>query len=134
MFLFFFDFWIENRVSGTWEGLKKIRGGVALRCDKVSWRGEPWEASEKHLELPWCPEPCQLTKVVSLSNGIRYGIQKFIQFVNFTVGLGGGGRCHVNYYTTCSLAPRQGHERLQGPFINTVRTPTSQALFGESPS
>ena len=27
---------------GAWEWLKKLRGGVALRCDRVSWRGEPW--------------------------------------------------------------------------------------------
>ena len=41
-FSIFFDFWVENRVFGAWEGLKKLRGGVALRCDRVSWRGEPW--------------------------------------------------------------------------------------------
>ena len=38
----FLDFWVENGVSGAWEGLKKVGGGVALRCDRVSWRGEPW--------------------------------------------------------------------------------------------
>ena len=31
----------------------------------------------------------------------------------------------------CCPAACRGRGRLQGPFINTVRTPTSQALFGE---
>ena len=39
---FFFNFVVENGISGAWEGLKKLRGGVALRCDRVSCRGEPW--------------------------------------------------------------------------------------------
>ena len=37
----FLIFAIENGVSGAWEVVKKVRGGVALRCDRVSWRGEP---------------------------------------------------------------------------------------------
>ena len=78
---------------GAWEGLKKLRGGVALRCDRVSDCGEMWGAmgtrfvtkvmifetsvedlatSEKHLGLPRCPEPCQLTKVVSFSNEMQH--------------------------------------------------------------
>ena len=39
--MIFSDFGIKNWVSGAWEGLKKLRGGVALRCDRVSDRGEP---------------------------------------------------------------------------------------------
>ena len=38
----FLDFWVENGVSGAWEVVKKVGGGVALRCGGVSWRGEPW--------------------------------------------------------------------------------------------
>ena len=38
----FLDFLVENLVFGAWEGLKKVGGGVALRCDRVSCRGEPW--------------------------------------------------------------------------------------------
>ena len=34
-----FGFWVANEVSGAWEVLKKLRGGVALRCDKLSWHG-----------------------------------------------------------------------------------------------
>ena len=41
-FLYFLDFFVENLVFGAWEVLKKLGGGVALRCDRVSWRGEPW--------------------------------------------------------------------------------------------
>ena len=40
--MIFVDFWVENGVVGAWEGLKKVGGGVALRCDRVSDRGEPW--------------------------------------------------------------------------------------------
>ena len=36
------DCWVENEVFEAWEMLKKLGGGVALRCDRVSWRGEPW--------------------------------------------------------------------------------------------
>ena len=40
-FRYFLDFWAENGVSGAWEVVKKVGGGVALRCGGVSWRGEP---------------------------------------------------------------------------------------------
>lgn len=34
-FSYFSYFYDENWVSGAWEMLKKLRGGVALRCDRV---------------------------------------------------------------------------------------------------
>ena len=41
IFFIFVDFGVENGVFEAWEVVKKVRGGVALRCDRVSWRGEP---------------------------------------------------------------------------------------------
>ena len=35
-------FGIENGVSEGREVLKKLPGSVALRCDRISCRGEPW--------------------------------------------------------------------------------------------
>ena len=37
----FLDFWVEYGFLGAWEVVKKVGGGVALRRDRVSLRGEP---------------------------------------------------------------------------------------------
>ena len=37
----FVIFWVENGVSEGQEVLKKLPGSGALRCDRISCRGEP---------------------------------------------------------------------------------------------
>ena len=46
IFIIFSDFrhlWVKYGVSEGWEVSKKLAGGVALRCDRVSCHKEPRE-------------------------------------------------------------------------------------------
>ena len=81
---------------------------------------EDLATSEKHLGLPRCPEPCQLTKLVSFSNGM----QKFLcQFYNMFLKVNSP---NTGIYNTkcspaaCPLWPRVDgrlYQHRQNPYI-----------------
>ena len=69
---------VVTEYRGVWSHGDPIRDQVMIFETSV----EDLATSEKHLGLPRCPEPCQLTKVVSVSNGM----QKFYFFSKKLMG------------------------------------------------
>ena len=122
--------------SGSiWEasgGIREASGGI-------------WEASGSHLAVIWEASgehlgdlDCQgAPKVVRAMPAHKSGAtlernakvplkcQFYCVFLKVRFILYG------NYHRKFSPAARPGCQTIHGPFINTVRTPTSQALFGE---